>query len=215
MPDEATSNGGLVDPSNAPGTAFGLAMAAIIMTIFGFIWLGWGFSASLTFTDFSGSHVLPAALWIGFYAIFVGLLIFAIQALRRARRRIKSLATPPQDFRARFGKGFRLISILEGAGCGIVVFLAVFFQRLDLIAAGISIVVGLHFLPLARLFHFAPYYLIGVAILLCDLVSLMAMRGQQITFLSAAGTGGILWTCAAYVLVRSRKLLTVDWVRRA
>ena len=48
MSDQAGKNTGraISDLSQSAKSAFGLGMAALIMTIFGFVWLGWGFSVS-------------------------------------------------------------------------------------------------------------------------------------------------------------------------
>jgi hypothetical protein len=178
--------------------AFGLGIAAVMMTILGFVWLGWGFSADPGFT---------VARWIILYLAFVALLGTAIQNLRKGNARMKALSAQRDEFWARTGKKFATITILEGVGCGIVVLLVVIFHRMDLLAAGISFVVGLHFLPLARLFRFPVYYASGIAIILCDLLSWALLRFQSITFGVGVATGTVLWITAIYALLRSRKFL--------
>jgi hypothetical protein len=197
----------LVDRSQPAASAIGLSSAALIMTIFGFVWLGWGFSVSQAFTDFSATRLLPAARWITFYVVFLALLGISIQALRRAHARWKVLAVPSDVLRSRFNKPFRAITFFEGTGCIVVVFLAVVFHRLDLLAAGISLVVGVHFLPLAWLFQFSAYYVAGVAIMLCDLVSVAALRAEAITFAVGVATGVVLWITAVYALFLCRGFL--------
>jgi hypothetical protein len=198
---------GLVDPAQPQASALGLGMAAVIMTIFGFIWLGWGFSVSQPFTDFSSSRTLPAARWISFYIAFLVLLGISIQAIRRGMASLRSLAAPPDSFRTRFSRQFRIISFFEGSACGLVVLLALRFHRLDLLAAGISLVVGLHFFPLARLFQFPAYYAAGAAIVLSDVLSMVLLRAESITLVAGAATGAVLWITAIYTLLLSRKLL--------
>jgi hypothetical protein len=46
----------LVDPSQPGAAVFGLGMAALIMTVFGFVWFGWGFSVAPAFTRFSSGR---------------------------------------------------------------------------------------------------------------------------------------------------------------
>jgi hypothetical protein len=198
---------GLIDPSQPAGSAFGLGMAAVIMTVFGFVWFGWGFSVSRTFTDFSSGSLLPATCWLSFYAISLGLLGFSVHALRRRKKQMRALSASPSDFWSRFGKPFRVISFFEAVDCGIVVFLAVVFHRLDLLAAGISFVVGLHFLPMARLFRFSSYYVAGLLIIVCDLLSVVLLRGDDITLAVGVATGAVLWITAIYALLRSREFL--------
>jgi hypothetical protein len=193
------------------GTAFGLSIAAIIMDTFGFAWLCWGYAMSPLIADSSSAGALPWAGWIVLYIVFLTPLSLAIVAMRRARRQVnmhmRTAGTDSRYFRESFGRQFRLISILEVVGIGIVIFLAVYFHRPDLLAAGISVVVGLHFLPLARLFRLPAYYVTGMAIFLCGLLSMIFLHGNDIAFAAGIGTGLVLWITAAYVLRRSRRLL--------
>jgi len=193
--------------SRKAGTAFGLSIAAIIMDAFGFAWLCWGYSMSPLLRNSRSDRVLPWAIWIVLYIVFLTLLSFALIAMRRARRQLKLAGTGPGYFQDHFKKQFRLISILEVAGIGVVIFLAAYFHRMDLLAAGISVVVGLHFLPLARLFRFPVYNVTGIAIVLCGLLSITFLRGNDITFSAGTGTGLVLWISAGYVLRCSGKLL--------
>lgn len=198
------------DPVQQAGVAFGRSIGAVIMVVFGFFWLGWGFSNSSLFINFSAGRARPATMWILFYCaslVFVGI---AVRAVRRTRRELKALGPISGDFRSRYGKQFRLISILEGIGCGIVLLLASQFHRMDLVAAGIGVVVGLHFLPLARLFRFPAYYVTGVGIVLCDALSMLLLQGTNITLSAAIGTGSALWITAVYALYRSQEFLGSD-----
>jgi hypothetical protein len=187
---------GVADPSQPAIAAFGLGMAALIMTILGFTWLGWGFSADAAFT---------VTQWIIFYLAFLALLGISVHAVRGGNALMKPHSAQRAAFRARTGKKFRIVAILEGTGCGIVVLLTIVFHRLDLLAAGISLVVGIHFLPLAGLFRFPAYYAAGIAIILCDLVSWALLRSDAITVSVGIATGTVLWVTAIYALLRSRK----------
>jgi hypothetical protein len=157
---------GLADASQPALSAFGFSAAALIMTIFGFVWLGWGFSVSTAFTDFSSNRALPATRWITLYVAFLVLLATSVQTVRKSKVSMKSTPATPDELRSRFGKPFRMVCFFEGAACAVVVSLALSFHRLDLMAAGTSFVVGLHFLPLARLFRLRVYYMAGVAVIL-------------------------------------------------
>jgi hypothetical protein len=198
---------GLADPSQPALSAFGFSAAALIMTIFGFVWLGWGFSVSSAFTDFSSSRALPATRWITFYVAFLVLLATSIQAVRKSKVSMKASSATPDELRSRFGKPFRMVCFLEGAACAVVVSITLSFHRLDLMAAGISLVVGVHFLPLARLFRLRVYYMAGVAIILADLLSVSLMKGRNITLGPGASTGIILWITAIYALFNAREFL--------
>ncbi len=185
-----------METAQAAGAAFGLGMGALIMTIFGFTWLGWGFSAVETFT---------VTRWIIFYLAALALLAASIQALRRGKAQMKAHPAEGGDFGSGAQKKFRVIGMLEAAGCGMVMFLTVFFHRLDLLPLGISLVVGLHFIPLADLFHFRAYYATGIVIILCDVVSWAVFKADGITISVGLATGSILWLTAIYALARARK----------
>jgi hypothetical protein len=71
----------LIDSSPPAESAFGIGMAALIMTIFGFIWLGWGFSVSSAFTNFSYGSLALALRWLSFYGAFVGVVWIIMLAM--------------------------------------------------------------------------------------------------------------------------------------
>lgn len=187
---------GLSAPSQPAVAALGLGMAALIMTIFGFTWLGWGFSAEKTFT---------VMRWIGFYLATIALLAASVHALRRGKALMKAHSAQREEFWASTSKQFRLVAILEGVGCGIVVLLTIVFHRLDLLAAGISVAVGIHFLPLAKLFRFPAYYATGIIIILCDVLGLALLSSDAITVFVGISTGTVLWVTAIYALITSHK----------
>jgi hypothetical protein len=186
------------DRSRQAGAAFGLGIGALIMTTFGFVWLGWGFSAAQRF---------PVAGWIIFYLVFLALLAAGIRAIRKGRALMKVHPVPRDDSWVKTNKQFKIITILEGVGCGLVVLLTNVFHRMDLLAAGISLVVGLHFLPLAGLFRFNAYYAVGIAIIAGDVLSCALFRGDAITLSVGVATGTILWVTSIYALLRSGKFL--------
>lgn len=207
MSDPSNPSGKISDPFQPADIAFGLSIAAVIMVVFGFFWLGWGFSNSPLFTNFSSGRLRPAIFWIAFYGASLVFLRIAIRALRRAHCLMKVSSPGSQRWRSRLGKQFRLISILEGIGCGIALFLSSHFHRMDLLAAGIGIVVGLHFLPMARLFRFPAYYITGIAIVLCGGLSMLLLQGNPATLCAGVGAGTALWITAVYALARSMRLL--------
>lgn len=100
------------------------------------------------------------------------------------------------DFWQKRRKAFRLVTVLEVAGCILVVVLANVFRRPDWVAAGISLVVGLHFLPLGRIFGVASYYWVGALIVVWDILSITALRSWNLTAAVGIGTGLILWATA-------------------
>lgn len=180
------------------GAAFGRGMAAIITTTFGFIWLGWGAGVL---------RGLPAAIWAGYFCVAVALMALAVTAARRGRKMISALGVSRSDFWQERRKAFGVVTVLEVVGCVVVVMLANVFQRPDLIAVGISLVVGLHFIPLGRIFGAASYYWVGSLIVVWDILTITALKSWNSTASAAIATGVILWATAIYVLVRSFRIV--------
>jgi hypothetical protein len=187
---------GLTDTARA-GAAFGTGMAAIIMTFFGFIWFGWGLGV--------GGLRNPVG-WIVLYVAAILLIIAGVRALRRGKRLMAALGADRSQYWKQRGSRFRIISLLEIIGCGLAVFLATHFHRPELVAPGIALVVGLHFLPLAGLFNFAGYYAVGVAIVACAVASALLLHGNAIVAATGIGTGTVLWLTALAALVYSGRL---------
>ena len=186
--------------SEMAGAVFGRGMAAIIMSFFGFVWLGWGFSAVAAVSNF------PPELWAAFFIVTVVLLGFAIAAVRRGRTLMKAQGTSRREFWSQRGRLFRIVTILEVLGCVLVVVLANIFHHPGWIASGISFVVGLHFIPLGSIFDFPAYYFIGSLIAVWAILSVAALKPSNSTAFAALGTGVILWVTAIAVLFRSIRL---------
>ena len=176
--------------------AFGLGIGAIIMVVSGFAWLGWGFSAAESFQP---------SEWIVFYVLTLVLLFFAIRAMRRARQLTRLLHRDGSKLWAAKRTRFLSTALFEGVGCGVVVLFAIVFHRMDLLAAGISLVVAIHFFLLAGLMRFHLYFLPGIAILLVDIAGVAHFRGTEITLATATATGVVLWLTALRATVLSAK----------
>lgn len=120
---------------------------------------------------------------------------------------ISALGVTRSDFWQERRKAFGVVTVLEVVGCVVVVLLANVFQRPHLIAVGISLVVGLHFIPLGRIFGAASYYWVGSLIVVWDILTITALKSWNSTASAAIATGVILWATAIYVLVRSFRIV--------
>jgi hypothetical protein len=171
----------------------GLASGIFFLTFFGGLW-------ALTGTSF-----LQGAFRIGTY-IFIGLvtLIFfgvGVMLLRSARS--LSPAVVPEDV-----AGSRRSGIWFGMVVGGEVLLVVLagnllslFGATSLIIPVVALIVGIHFLPLAGLFHVRVYYLTGVLLCLLALIALVALLlGIQIAGPSPANWSYFVGMGAALVL---------------
>lgn len=176
------------------GLAFGRGLAAIISTGFGFIWLGWGFS---------GIRNLPPAIWVVYFSVAAILMTFAVTAVRRGRKIMTAQGASRNVFWQQRRKAFGVVTLLEVVGCIVVVILANVYQRPDWVAVGISLVVGLHFLPLGRIFEVVSYYWVGTLIDVWDILTIITLKSSNWTASAGTATGLILWAAAVYILARS------------
>jgi len=106
--------------------------------------------------------------------------------------------------------GFIWAVVAEIVGCLAVILICNLLRRADLIPAGIALVVGLHFLPLAKIFRAPIYYATGMLIPLWCVASFLLFRGPAIDVAAAIGTGIVLWLTSAYGLIRARTLLALS-----
>ncbi|MGC1675861.1 MAG: hypothetical protein WA739_26610 [Candidatus Acidiferrales bacterium] len=81
------------------------------------------------------------------------------------------------------------------------VIVMVHFRRYSLIPQFLGVIIGLHFLPLARLLRAPRYYIMGTAMILCTLASVLIPEGEIRNVLACAGIGLPMWFTA--VVIRS------------
>jgi hypothetical protein len=179
------------------GAAFGRGMAAMITTFFGFAWFGWGFSVL---------REIPTAVTVVYFSVGVALMAFAVRAVGRGRRIMKAQGAARSDFWEKRRKPFGIVTALEAVGCVIVVMLADVFHRPDLTAAGVSFMVGVHFLPLGRIFASVAFYWVGGVMVAWDILTVTALKSWNQTAVAAFATGVILWAAAFYLLTRSARV---------
>ena len=84
-------------------------------------------------------------------------------------------------------------------GAGAVVALA-HFGRYALIPQLLGVIIGLHFLPLARILSAARYYIMGTTIILCVLASILVPEGSIRNVIACAGIGLPMWITAVVIL---------------
>jgi len=82
-----------------------------------------------------------------------------------------------------------------------------YFHRSDLYANWVDGVVGIHFLPLGRLFKLPIYYATGGAISFAALGSLLISESSWRLGVCAGGTGLALWLTGALILYGNRSTL--------
>jgi hypothetical protein len=82
------------------------------------------------------------------------------------------------------------------------------FHRPDLFGQWIGAIVGIHFIPLGKLFKLPLYYWTGAAISLAAFGSLLISSSALSSAMCAGGTGMALWITAAVTLSKNLERLS-------
>jgi hypothetical protein len=176
------------------GMMVGRGSGAMIGSFFGAVWLGLGMYAAGVF-----SWWMAMAFVVGCVVLFAG----SLRLVRRGQKLLSAAGTK-REWPKGMRNGFRWTLIAEIAGCVAVVVVCNLLRRYELIPVGIAFVVGLHFLPLAKVFRAPIYYATGTLVPVWCVASLLLFRGLMIGVAAAIGTGIFLWLTAAYHLVQTR-----------
>lgn len=167
----------------------GRAVGAIFFAFFGSVWALLGCNL--------GGWRSPLPLILA-AAVALILLLAAGRVVRRSRAAMISVRGGAEYVRMR--RHFRAIN----AGQWIVIIIAVLVlhrARLDeWIAPTLMLIVGLHMLPLARIFQYPPHYLTGAALILTALLYPLANRNGPASALGCMLAAAILWLSAAWSL---------------
>jgi hypothetical protein len=175
-----------------------MGRGALVMTLFGAGWFGWGLNTANAFTP---------AISILFILFELILLAYSGFFIWKGRVLQKKYPSSPNPVRKKMNRQFGIVVVLEGAGIAIAVLIANAIHRPDLIPAWIGIVVGLHFLPLAKIFRAPVYNGAGIAMVAWCVFCWIVFRGERLTALAGIGTGAMLWATSAYIVVRAQKLV--------
>jgi hypothetical protein len=178
-------------PLHAPQEVRGTAIGAIVLAGFGALWLG------------LGVYFLKRARAGAVAAVIVGIIALSVAAGRQLTRAGSAgspgAAAAPRPA-AGFPAAFLLIVILEFAGIMIVRTVLKRRGRADLILPTISMIVGLHFLPLASILHFAGFYATGLGMIATTAGSFSLPRGPTRLAVACLGTGLTLWATTVALL---------------
>ncbi len=164
----------------------GRAIGAIFFSVFGSLWnLSWAWQAH------RGNSILLAVIAI------VGLTIL-ICAIRIYKKNAGSPcpATPESKRSDRY---FHLINVGQWIVIFIVANVLINLGKAEWVVMSVIFIVGLHFIPMARLFNYAPHYALGVVIMLWS-VSYPELANGPADPIGASGMGLLLWSGAVYAL---------------
>ena len=187
-----------MDPSLQAEAVIGAGRGALIVAMFGAGWLGWGLGQARAFNGFVG----PV---FGFIELF--LLACSIYVIRKGRRLRKRYPSIPTSTRQAIRKSFLLVVCMEVVGLLLVWILANRLHRPDLATDWYAMVVGLHFLPLAKIFRALHLGVIGILLTLWCLLCWFLFRSNALVISVTIGTGILLWAASVSALFRARKIV--------
>jgi hypothetical protein len=166
--------------------------------MFGMGWLGWGLGTAHAFT--------PTV--IIFFDVFGILLLgYSIYFIRKGRSLRRNYAASSNALTQRMSKQFIVLVALECMAIAILGSIAYAFHRPDLAPVLAATVVGLHFLPLGKIFRQGRYYFWGTAITFWCVVCAILFRSNSLVAWSNIGTGALLWANCAHGLLRARGIV--------
>ena len=178
----------------------GLPTSAIVTSIFGMIWINQGMSARSRFEPY------------GSIAIIIGLifLIFSIRSLALGRRALNAVHLDGQaKLSSSTMRKYGVTVAIEFA----LIFIAYFVLTNDslswAIIPAVSLIVGLHFFPLARIFRQRSMLIVGAIITFWTVAILFTFpdTAQYQWFVTGIGAGLVLFVATARNLMRANVLI--------
>lgn len=191
----------------------GLASAGFMMAFFGAAWWGWGVG---------GMQGLFHGETVAFFlilALATLLLMSGGTLLSRAASRLPHETSPGAQPRShaegkRYGRIFGVVFGVQMVSIALGSMLLNRFHHLEFLLPFVSLVVGAHFFPLARLFAVRLYYATGALLILTSVTVVLAvpvdaMIGNLHAWNALVGLlcAAILWLTGISALLRGRRFL--------
>lgn len=181
----------------------GMGMGGLFLALFGGFWMVAALNDQ-TFVWIATCVLLPGSL----------LVIRSISILLTARqaRSLEPPITAEDAAQARgIGRQFGLVFMLEFGLIAVAANLLAHYHRMDWILPAIALIVGAHFLPLARVFHYSLYYFTGGIEIAASLGIGWGMRAHPAAAEAVLGLvmGLSLWLTALILMVQA------SWMSRA
>ena len=97
-------------------------------------------------------------------------------------------------------------TIAEAVLCALAAWMCAKAGAEDLFGPAIGLVVSLHFVPLAKIFHVRTYYATAVLGTIVSLVGFVALRTVPGTVAFGASMAAVMWGSAAYLLLHADRI---------
>jgi nicotinamide riboside transporter PnuC len=186
-----------MDSSSQAEAVIGAGRSALIGATFGTGWLGWGLGTARAFNGFTA----PA---FGFMALF---LIAGSAYFIRHGRQLRKRSTAVVDSARRTARNwFLFIVLMEALAIVFASILANRIHRADLATNWCAMIVGLHFLPLARIFRAPQLIVRGILITVWCVFCWAFFRSNALVISTSLGTGLLLWGSCVFSWLRARKI---------
>ena len=181
---------GVLSPVAATSeTITGRATGVLFFTGFGSLW---------TYTGLAALNYLN--LWTGLITATI-LAFLAVPAILLLLRPKTAAQTAADD--RHVSRMFTIINVIEGLAIVLSLILLNVFHRTEYIIPTIAIIVGLHLIPLASLFRYAPHYVTGALLVVWSLAVTVLLPRENIGSYGALRTAAILDLRAANTLLRT------------
>ena len=186
-----------MDPLFQADAVIGAGRGALISAMFGAGWLGWGLGNAKAFNGFT-------APTFGFTALF--LFACSIYFIRKGRLLRKQCPAAAASRRHSILKWFLLVALIEVLAIALVAMLANRLHRADLATDWCAMIVGLHFLPIGKIFRAPQFGVLGILMILWCVVSWVLFQSSAIAISASIGTGILLWGSCVISLFRVRRI---------
>jgi hypothetical protein len=183
--------------TNRAESVVGAGRGALIEAMFGAGWLGWGLGEAKAFNEFVGPAFGLTAILLWAYSIYM---------IRSGRKLENRFPAVPDSVRRAIAKSFLLVVLAEVVAIILVFIVASWLHRPDLAADWCALIVGLHFLPLAKIFRAPRLGVFGILIVVWCVFCWARFRSNALVISAALGTGILLWVASVVALLRARKI---------
>jgi len=176
-----------IQPASA--SRAGRAIGAMFFSVFGCAWIGnWALRA----------YSSNCALLAGIVTVGLTLLFCAITIYRKNKGALSLDVDSAQ--KKKTDRIFHIVNVGQWVGIWIAVNVLNNVGKPEWAVPAAIFIIGLHFIPLARLFRYFPHYIAGSVLMVWAVVYPWISAGGPTDSIGSLGIGVILWSSAVYGL---------------